>query len=69
MPCPVDPYNIEGIRQFVVVALLAELHGRCGYFPAHVRLRRVEGTIPPEYEVAEVLDLQEIRDQARDRRE
>ena len=40
-----------------VVALLAELHGRCGYFPAHVRTRPVQGSIPPQYEVAEVMDL------------
>jgi hypothetical protein len=46
-------------------ALLAELHGRCGYFPAHLRLRPVQGSLPPQYEVAEVLDLQAVRDAAR----
>jgi hypothetical protein len=54
---------------FVAVALLAELHGRCGYFPACLRLRPVKGSIPPRYEVAEVLNLQELRDEARARRE
>ncbi len=53
---------------FSAVALLAELHGRCGYFPAQVRLRPVQGSIPPRYEVAEILDLQAIRDAARGRR-
>jgi hypothetical protein len=53
---------------FIAVALLAELHGRCGYFPAHLRIRPVQGSIPPQYEVAEVLDLQSLRDAARNRR-
>jgi hypothetical protein len=53
---------------FIAVALLAELHGRCGYFPAHLRIRPVQGSIPPQYEVAEVLDLQSVRDAARNRR-
>jgi hypothetical protein len=53
---------------FSAVALLAELHGRCGYFPAHLRLRPVQGAVPPQYEVAEVLDLQAMRDTARRRR-
>ena len=50
---------------FVAAALLAELHGRCGYFPAHLRLRPVGTSITPRYEVAEVLDLQGVRDKAR----
>jgi len=50
---------------FCAVTLLAELHGRMGYFPAHVRTRPVEGALPPHYEVAEVLNLQAVRDAAR----
>jgi hypothetical protein len=53
---------------FVAVALLAELHGRMGYFPACLRLRPIEGSVPPRYEVAEVLNLQEVRNTARGRR-
>jgi len=53
---------------FIAVALLAELHGRMGYFPAVVRTRPVEGSLPPRYEVAEILNLQGLRDQARSRR-
>lgn len=44
---------------------LAELHGRCGYFPAHLRLWPKGGSIPPRCEAAEVLDLQAVRDTAR----
>lgn len=53
---------------FVAIALLAELHGRMGYFPACLRLRPVEGNVPPRYEVAEVLSLQDARNAARRRR-
>jgi len=50
---------------FIAVALLAELHGRMGYFAAHLRTRLVEGSTPPRYEVAEIMNLQEIRLTAR----
>jgi hypothetical protein len=64
LPLLVNPPSLN----FVAVALLAELHGRCGYFPAHLRLRPVEGSVPRRFEVAEVLDLQGLRDAARARR-
>jgi hypothetical protein len=38
------------------------------YFPACIRMRPVAGARPPRYEVAEVLDLQTVRDGARQRR-
>jgi hypothetical protein len=50
-------------------ALLAELHGRSGYFPAILRLRPVVDTTPTVYEVAEIVNLQVVREQARTRRE
>jgi len=53
---------------FSAAILMAELHGRCGYFPPIIRLRPVAGCIPPQYEVAEILNLQEIRENARCRR-
>lgn len=53
----------------VIAALvLAELHGRAGYFPAVLRLRSITATTPPQFEVAEVFNLQSIRDDARNRR-
>ncbi len=64
LPLLVNPPALN----FVAVVLLAELHGRCGYFPAHLRMRPVKGNLPPQYEVAEVLDLQAVRDAARGRR-
>jgi hypothetical protein len=53
---------------FGAATVLAELHGRCGYFPAVVRLRPVEGSLPPRYELAEIINLQAIRDTARQQR-
>jgi hypothetical protein len=50
------------------VVLLAEMHGRMGHFPAMLRLRPVPGSNPPQYEVAEVINLQALRDRARERR-
>jgi hypothetical protein len=53
---------------FIAVTLLTELHGRMGYFPTCIRLRPAAGSRPPRYEVAEVLDLQTVRDAARQKR-
>jgi len=64
LPLLVNPPSLH----FVAVALLAELHGRCGYFPAHLRLRQIPDTVPPRYEVAEILDLQTMREIARQKR-
>lgn len=52
---------------FMAAALLAELHGRMGYFPTIVRLRPIKDSLPPRFEVAEVIGLQAIRDRARSR--
>jgi hypothetical protein len=43
--------------------VLAELHGRTGSFPPVLRLRRVDAL--NRYEVAEVVELQAIREAAR----
>ncbi len=53
---------------FITAALLAELHGRMGHFPALLRLRPVAGSVPTRYEVAEIIELQALREQARRRR-
>ncbi len=50
---------------FIAGALLANLHGRMGYFPHVVRTRPVAGSIPRRFEVAEILDLQALRAAAR----
>lgn len=50
---------------FIAAVLLAELHGRMGYFPPVVRTRPVADVVPRRYEVAEILDLQGMRETAR----
>jgi hypothetical protein len=52
----------------VACVLLAELHGRCGYFPPVVRIAPNASTVPPVFEVAEIVNLQQVREQARARR-
>lgn len=47
--------------------LLAELHGRIGHFPTLIRLRPKTGALTT-FEVAELLNLQEVREAARKRR-
>jgi hypothetical protein len=49
-------------------AALAELHGRMGYFPTIIRMRPVADTTPRQYEVGELIDLQQVREAARSRR-
>ena len=48
--------------------LLAELHGLMGYFPAVIRLRPVPDALPPRFETAEIINLQQVRANARARR-
>jgi hypothetical protein len=52
-------------HSFIAALILAELHGRMGRFPAVVRYRPEDGSLPVRYEVSEVVDLQRIRDAAR----
>lgn len=48
----------------LAAVLLAELHGRMGHFPSMARIRPVEGALT-EYEAAEIINLQAVRDAAR----
>jgi len=50
---------------FIAITVLAELHGRMGYFPPVLRLRQVPNSLPPAFEVAEIINLQEVRDSSR----
>lgn len=64
MPIVINPPS----HNFIAVVLIAELHGRMGYFPPVIRLRPVPNSIPQCSEVAEILDLQAVRDAARRKR-
>jgi len=56
--------NLPG-HSTIAACLLAELHGRMGHFPAIIRLRPVHINPTPSFEIAEIVNLQELRDQAR----
>ncbi len=61
LPILVNPPSLN----YSTVLLIAELHGRMGYFPPCVRLRPVKDALPPRFEVAELMNLQAVRDAAR----
>lgn len=61
LPILVNPPSLN----FSAVILIAELHGRMGYFPPCIRLRPVKDALPPRFEVAEILNLQAVREAAR----
>jgi hypothetical protein len=50
---------------YITALALAELHGRMGYFPPIIRMKPVADAMPPRFEVAEVINLQAVRDEAR----
>ena len=52
----------------IALAVLAEIHGRCGYFAPILNIRPVADAMPPRYEVAEIVNLNAIREKARSRR-
>jgi hypothetical protein len=60
--------NLPSLNYSTAV-MLALLHGRMGYFPATIRLRPVTGAIPLRFEVAEIVNLQEVRERGRVQRE
>jgi hypothetical protein len=64
LPILINPPSLN----FIAVTLLAELHGRMGYFPTIIRLRPVANATPPRFEVAELINLQAVRDRAREQR-
>jgi hypothetical protein len=57
----INPPSLASIATLII----AELHGRMGYFPTVVRLRPVPDRTPPQFEVAELINLQAVRDAAR----
>jgi hypothetical protein len=49
----------------IAALVLARLHGLIGHFPTVLRLRPVQAVVPTVYEVAEMVDLQAARAEAR----
>jgi hypothetical protein len=65
VPLVVNPPGLAPLA----LALAAELHGRCGYFLPILHMRPVPDALPPRYEVAEIVNIQALREAARTRRE
>lgn len=59
--------NLPGLHNAAAL-VVAELHGRMGHFPACVRIRPVAGSVPTQFEVAEIINLEAVRREARTRR-
>jgi len=53
---------------YIAVGLVAWLNGRMGYFPAILRLKGNTEITPMVYEVAEIINLQSLRDLSRRKR-
>lgn len=51
----------------IAAMLLTSLHGRMGYFPSVLRIRTQPNQTPPVFEVAEIINLQMLRDSAREK--
>ena len=59
---------VRPARAAIACLVMAEIHGRAGYFVPVVRLRPRAGAVPPVFDVAEILDAQGQREAARTRR-
>lgn len=53
---------------FAAAVLLTELHARMGHFPTIIRLKPVQQNFTTQYEVAEIINLDYVRQEARKRR-
>lgn len=53
---------------FGAAVLLAELHARMGHFPTIIRLKPVQQNFTTQYDVAEIINLEQVRQIARQRR-
>jgi hypothetical protein len=49
----------------IAALVIAELHGRTGHFPTVLRMRPILNSVPQQFELAELLNLQAVRDAAR----
>jgi len=63
-PIVINPPGLAGLA----TAIMAEIHGRSGYFLPILNIRPIAGSTPTRYEVAEIVNLDAIRQEARTRR-
>lgn len=64
-----DPWLIiPPALNYITAILLAELHARMGHFPTIIRLKPVQQNFTTQYDVAEIINLEQVRQIARQRR-
>jgi len=63
-PILINPPSLN----YSALLLLVELHGRMGYFPPIIRIRPVSQGPMQKFEVAEIINLQSLRENARQTR-
>lgn len=74
IPLTGEEYQTEKILvnppalNFITAILLAEFHGRMGYFPTITRLSVEKDSLPPVFQVMEIINLNQTRDNARKQR-
>jgi len=67
-PLPAEKVRIEPVvvilpaANYLAALILAELHAWMDYFPIILRIRMQPYSLPPRYEVAELINLQETED-------
>jgi hypothetical protein len=59
--------NLPGLA-IAAGTLIAEIHGRTGYFPSVLSITPVPESMTPVFQVTEVIALQTVRELARERR-
>jgi len=50
------------------ILIMIGISSKCGYFPEAIRIKRKKGSNPPEYVVAEIIQLQAFKDRMRAKR-
>ena len=51
------------------ILIMISIRERCGYYPQSIRIKREKKSLPPQYVVAEVIDLNSFRETSRAKRE
>ena len=64
LPLEINPPGLAPLA----LTLIAELHGRFGYFIPELNICPVKDSLPLRYEVAEIVNVQALRDGVRTRR-
>lgn len=64
LPIIINPPSLS----YISLGLVALLHAKMGHFPTIIRIRPNRDITPIQYEIAEVIDLQKLREKEREQR-